>query len=354
MPLFRHQPRPLLGLDISSTAVKLIELSGSRNDMQVDSYAAVGLPQESVVDKQVINPDAVSGAIRKTLKIAGTRTRDACVAVGGSGVITKTIQMPAGLQEDELEQQIQLDAEQYIPFPLDEVGLDFHVLGPSTDSKQNIDVLIAACRRDAIENRVAAVELAGLRCRIVDIEAHALENACQLIRAQLDGGGLRATIAFVDIGATTTTLNIMHAGSIIYTRDQIFGGKQLTEEIMRHYSLSYEEAGKAKRMGGLPDGYAQEVLRPFIVDTVQQVNRALQFFFSSHNQIDKVDQIILAGGCASIPGIDEAVAQHLEVPTRIADPFMHMKISQRARPRMLKLDAPALMIACGLALRSYD
>ncbi len=352
--LLRNKPKPLLGLDISSTAVKLIELGGSRGDMRVESYAAVGLPVESVVDKQVINPEAVSEAIKKALKMAGTRTKDTCVAVGGSGVITKTVPMPAGLREDELEQQIQLDAEQYIPFPLDEVGLDFHVLGPTADGRNSVDVLIAACRRDAIENRVAAVELAGLHCKIVDIEAHALENACQLIREQLEGGGHRATIAFVDIGATTTTLNIMHEGSIIYTRDQIFGGKQLTEEIMRHYSLSYEEAGKAKRTGGLPDSYAQEVLQPFMVDTIQQVNRALQFFFSSHNQIDKIDQIILAGGCSSIPGIDEAVEQHLEVPTRIADPFMNMKISNRARPKMLKLDAPALMIACGLALRSYE
>lgn len=351
--VFKRRPKPLLGLDISSTAVKLIELGGTREKMRVESYAAVGVPPESVVDKQVVDPEAVGAAIRKAVRAANTRTKATCVAVGGSAVITKVVPMPAGLSEDELEQQISIEADQYIPFPLEEVGMDFEVLGP-TESDDGVEVLIAACRNDTIENRVAAVELAGLECKVVDIESHALENACQLISEQLQSSGEGKTVAFIDIGATTTTLNIMHDRNIIYTRDQAFGGKQLTEEIMRHYGLSYDEAGKAKRIGGLPDTYAEEVLQPFVADTIQQINRALQFFFSSHSQVDRIDQIILAGGCASIAGIDQAVEEELEVATRIADPFSNMKIAARAKPKMLKLDSPALMTACGLALRSFD
>lgn len=351
--MFRKKSKTLVGIDISSTAVKLIELGGSRGNMRVEGYAAVAVPPDSVVDKHVNNPEAVGESIKKALHMAGTRTKHACVAVGGASVITKLVPMPAGLSDNELEQQIRLEAEQYIPFPLEEVGLDFEVIGPSGEEPTSVDVLIAACRNETIESRVAAVEMAGLICSIVDIESNALENACHLIREQMTGGK-ENTIAFIDIGATTTTLNIMHAGNIVYTRDQSFGGKQLTEEIMRHYGLSYEDAGKAKRLGGLPDSYADEVLKPFIADAMQQVNRALQFFFASHSQVEKLDQIVLAGGCASIPGIDLALEEQMEVATRIADPFASMKIAARAKPKMLKLDAPALMTAVGLALRSFD
>lgn len=352
--LFKSRTKPLLGIDISSTAVKLIELGGQRQQLQVTSYAAVGLPADSVVDKQVVDPEAVGQAIRKAVKQSGTRTRDVVVAVGGATVISKVISMPADLSDRELEQQIRLEADQYIPYPLEEVGMDFEVIGPSATEDDSVDVFLAACRTDAIDNRVAAIHLGGLTCKIVDIESNALENACQLIAEQIHLKNADQGIAVVDIGATTTTLNIMQAGNILYSRDQAFGGKQLTEEIMAHYGLSYEEAGKAKRRGGLPESYGEEVLRPFIQDITNQIDRALQFFFSSSSRIEKIGQIILAGGCAGIPGIDQAVEEQLEVATRIANPFASMKIMPRARPKQLKLDAPALMTACGLAMRSFD
>ncbi|MES1992610.1 MAG: pilus assembly protein PilM [Pseudomonadota bacterium] len=352
--LFKRRIKPLLGLDISSTAVKLIELGGDLQQPQVVSYAAVGLSPDSVTEKQVADPEAVGQAIRKAVKQSGTRTREAVIAVGGATVISKVITMPAELSERELEQQIRVEADQYIPYPLEEVGMDFEVIGPSAEEDHAVEVLLAACRSETIENRVAAVHLGGLACRIVDIESNALENACILIGAQFSLKNPDQGVAVIDIGATTTTLNIMQGGNIVYSRDQAFGGKQLTEEIMAHYGLSYEEAGKAKRRGGLPDSYGEEVLKPFMQDVISHVERALQFFFSSSSRIEKIGQIVLAGGCASIPGLDQAVEEQMEVATRIADPFARMKILPRARPRQLKLDAPALMMACGLAMRSFD
>ena len=352
--MFKKKAKPIIGLDISSTAVKLLELGGSRNKIRVDSYAAVGLPAEAVVDKLVVDAEAVGEAIQRAIKMAGTRTKQAAVAVGGASVITKIIQLPAGLNENEMEEQVQLEADQYIPFPLEEVGMDFEVLGPTQDDEGSVDVLLAACRSDNIENRVAAVELAGLQCKIVDIEAYALENAAELILGDAVSGPDSQSVALIDIGATTTTLNILQNHKVIYTRDQAFGGRQLTDEIMRHYGLSFEEAGKAKRLGGLPENYGQEVLEPFIEDAIQQINRALQFFFSSHSQIDVVDQIILAGGTAAIEGIDAAVQRELEIPTTIADPFANMTIPARSKPKAVRADAPALMTACGLAMRGFD
>lgn len=353
--LFRPKTPPLLGLDISSTAVKLIELGGNRDQLRLKAYAAAGLPPEAVIDKQVTDPDAVGAALRQAWERAETRTRNIALAVGGSTVITKTIPMPEGLDERELEQQIRVEADQYIPFPLDDVAMDFEVLGPHPSERHMNEVFIAACRNDTIEGRVAAVEIAGLKCRLVDLESRAVENACGLIAEQLaTGEDADSAVAFIDVGATTTTLNIMHRGKITYSREQAFGGKLLTEEIMHRYELSYEEAGKAKRVGGLPDDYADTVLQPFVTDTVHQVQRGLQFFFSSQGSIDRIRQIILAGGCASISGIDRAIESATEIPTRIADPFGRMSVELTTQLKRLQLDAPSLMTACGLALRRFD
>ena len=343
----------ILGLDISSTAVKLLELSRTGTRYRVESYAVEPLPPNSVVEKSIADVEAVGDAIRRAVKRSGTRAKHAAVAVSGSAVITKVISMPASLKPDEMESQIELEADQYIPYPLEEVNLDFEVLGPSQKNPDMVDVLLAASRSENVDTRVAAVELGGLIAKVVDVEAYAMENVFGLIAAQMPAQGDGSTIAVVDVGATMTTLNVLHDGKIIYTRDQVFGGKQLTEEIMRRYGLSYEEAGMAKRQGGLPDNYVPEVLEPFKEAMAQQVSRSLQFFFSS-SQYNSVDHIVMAGGSASIPGVDEQIEAKVGTGTTVANPFANMSLSPRVKPQTLSNDAPSLMIACGLALRSFD
>lgn len=351
--IFKSRKPPLVGLDISSTAVKLLELSRSGDRYRVESYAVEPLPPNSVVEKSVTDAEAVGEAVRRAVKRSGTRARHAAVAVAGSSVITKIIPMPASLSDADMEAQIELEADQYIPYPLEEVYKDFEILGPSANNPDTVDVLLAASRSENVDMRRAAVEAGGLDTRVVDIEAYALENAFSLLGSQLEDEGIEKTVAVVDIGATMTTLNVLHDLKIIYTRDQVFGGKQLTEEIMRRYGLSYEEAGMAKRQGGLPDNYVPEVLEPFKEAMAQQVNRSLQFFFSS-SQYNSIDQIVLAGGSASIPGVDSLIQEQLGIDTLIANPFANMSLASRIKTQSLSNDAPALMIACGLALRSFD
>jgi type IV pilus assembly protein PilM len=343
----------MVGLDISSTAIKLLELSRSGGRYRVESYTVEPLPANSVVEKSIADVEAVGEAIRRAVKRSGTKSKHAAVAVAGSAVITKVISMPSSVGDDEMETQISLEADQYIPYPLDEVNLDFEVLGPSAKNPERVDVLLAASRSENVESRTAAAELGGLTARIVDVEAFAMENAFTLIAEMMEDGGAGRTIAVVDIGATMTTLNVMHDRKSIYTREQVFGGKQLTEEIQRRYGLSYEEAGLSKKQGGLPDNYIPEVLEPFNESMVQQVGRSLQFFFSS-SPYNGVDHIVLAGGCASIPDIDELIAQKTGTETSIANPFANMSLSGKVRPESLSSDAPSMMIACGLALRSFD
>ncbi len=351
--LFSKKNQPLLGIDISSTAVKLLELSRHSGRIRVESYAVEPLPPNSVVEKNIADIEAVGESIRKAIKRSGTKSRQAAVAVAGSSVITKIIPMNASLKEEEMGQQIELEADQYIPYPLEEVNLDFEVLGTNAKNPETVDVLLAACRAENVDVRQEALEDAGLEAEVVDVEAYALENAFSLVAEQLVDGGREQTVAVIDVGATMTTLNVLHDHNIIYTREQVFGGKQLTEEIMRRYGLSYEEAGMAKRQGGLPDNYIPEVLDPFKDAMTQQVSRSLQFFFSS-SQHSQVDHIILAGGSASIVGIDEMIETKIGTTTSIANPFANMALSSKVKPQTLSNDAPAMMIACGLALRSFD
>ncbi len=354
MPILFGRKKPaILGLDISTTAVKLLELSKSGNRYRVESYAVEPLPPNSVIEKNISDVDGVGEAIKRAVKRSGSRCKSAAVAVAGSAVITKVISMQASLSDDDMESQIQLEADQYIPYPLDEVNLDFEVIGESEDDPEMVDVLLAASRSENVDIRVAALEIAGLTASVVDVEAYVMENAFSLIKEQMPDNGLDKTIAVVDIGATITTLNVLHDLRTIYTREQVFGGKQLTEEIQRRYGLSYEEAGMAKRQGGLPDNYSLEVLEPFKESMAQQVSRSLQFFFSS-SEYNNVDHIVLAGGSSSIPGIGDLIESQEGVPTSIANPFVNMKISPKIKAQILNNDAPALMIACGLALRSFD
>jgi type IV pilus assembly protein PilM len=352
--LFGAKSRPLLGLDITTSSVKLVELGRSGGQLRVESYAAEATPVNAVNEKNIVDADAVAEAIRRAVKRAGTKATDVAVAISGDAAITKIIQLPARLGPSDIEGQVELQADQYIPFPMEEVRHDFEVIGPSARDQEMLDVLLVATRTENVEQRQAAVESAGLRARVVDVESFALESACQLLTHQMPDGGANATVALVDFGASSTTFSVLRNLKVIYTRDFAFGGQQLTEEIMRTYGLSVEDAGRAKKEGGLPSNYEPEVLDPFVDDMCQQVSRSLQFFLAAGGGRQQPDQIIVCGGCANIPGVDELIASRVGIPTVIGDPLGQMKISSRAKSQGVKKDATALMTALGLALRSFD
>jgi type IV pilus assembly protein PilM len=352
--LFSRKHRPVLGLDITPSSIKLIELSMSGGQYSVDSYAAEATPQNAMNEKAIVDADAVGEAISRAVKRSGARSKEVAIAISGDAAITKVIQMPRSLKESDLEAQVEMQADQYIPFPMDEVSYDFEVLGNSEKDPDSIDVLLVASRSENVEKRRAAVAAAGLTARIVDVEAFALENACKLMTHQMPDGGIDRSIALVDFGASTTTFSVLRNLKVVYTRDFAFGGTQLTEEIMRTYGLSLEEAGRAKKEGGLPGNYQSEVLDPFIDDMTQQISRSLQFFLASGSGREQPEMILLCGGCANIPGASDVVQSRIGVPSMKGDPLGQMKLSSRARAQAVQRDATALLTACGLALRSFD
>ncbi len=344
----------LIGLDISSTSIKMLELSKSGSSYRIEGIAVEPLPANSMVDKNIAEIEAVGESVKRALNKSKIKSKHCAIAVAGSSVISKKITMPSNLTDEEMEGQIQLEADQYIPYPLEEVNLDFQVLGETEQNPETVDVLLAACRSENVDDRVAAVELAGLTPKIVDIEAYTIETMFQTMAPHLPDEGMDQTVAIVDIGATMTSLSVIHNHHLIYTREQNFGGKQLTEEIMRRYGLSYEEAGLAKRQGGLPDNYEPEVLAPFKETTAQQVSRFLQFFYSAGGNISSIDHLILGGGTAVLENLAELTESHIGVPTTIANPFQNMSATNKINKENLQADGPSFLIAAGLAIRGTE
>lgn len=346
--------RPLLGLDVTTSSIKLIELAESGRGFRVESFAAEPTPPNSINDKAIVDAEAVGEAIRRAVKRSGAKSRDAAVAISGDAAITKVIQMPKHLSASDLECQVELQADQYIPFPMEEVSFDFETVGESERDPDMLDVLLVATRTENVDQKQAAVEAAGLTTRVVDVEAFAVENACSLLSHQMPDSGVEKFIAIVDFGASSTTFSVLHDLKVIYTRDFAFGGQQLTEEIMRTYGLSLEDAGRAKKEGGLPSNYQPEVLDAFMDDMSQQVSRSLQFFLASGTGRDQPDQVLVCGGCANIPGVADVVGSRIGIATEVGDPLGQMKLSSRAKSHGVQKDSTALLTACGLALRSFD
>ncbi|WP_068912902.1 pilus assembly protein PilM [Acinetobacter sp. WCHAc010034] len=340
-----------MGVDISSTSVKVLELSVKSGRYWVESYALVPLPEGSVVEKNILNPEAVGDSLERAINLANAQTSNAALAVPTSMVITKVIEMDADMTSDEREVQIRMDAEQYIPFPLDEASLDFEVLPDRLSNPGRVNVLLVATRIENVEARAEVLELAGLTPKIADVESFALENAFKVFSDTLPMGV--KTVGILDIGHSMTTLSVMQNNKVIYTREQVFGGKQLTQEIQNRYGLSFEEAGRAKKTRALPDDYDIEVLEPFLEAVVQQAARSLQFFFSS-SQFNEIDHILLAGGNANIPGLAKLLQQKLGYRVTIANPFLQMGFSPQIDIKKIENDASSLLAACGLALRSFD
>ncbi len=349
--LFTESTPPLIGIDISSTSVKMVELSHDSHDgYKLESYAIAPLAQDAIQDGNVADLEKVADAIKLAWKSLGTREKHAALALPASAVISKKVLMTAGLREEDMEVQVESEANQYIPFPLDEVNIDFEVIGPAPNSPDEVEVLIVAARKEKIEDRVAAAEVAGLKVNVMDVDSYATEAAYSLVAVQLPHGGIGETVMIIDIGASMMHINVLHDNKPVYAREQAFGGNQLTAEIQRRFGLSVEEAEVSKRKGGLPESYAHDVLRPFMQTLAMEVVRAQQLFTSS-TQFHRVDHIVLAGGCASIPHVAQSVQEKTQVHTMIANPFHGMSMSTKIRPTQLVIDAPAMLIACGLAMR---
>jgi type IV pilus assembly protein PilM len=354
---FSRTAKTLLGIDISSTAIKVIELSYKPNKTnptaqpyRLERFAIEPLPFNAVAEKKIADPEIVGQCVRKAVIKSGTKNKRVAIAVTGTTVITKVISLSANLTDKDMENQIQIEADQYIPHPLEEINLDFEVIGPTPNNPAMVEVLLAASRRENVDDRVAVLEIAGLIATVVDIEAYAMENACCSLLIDRNDPSV---VAVVDIGATNTTLYIIHQGQIIYTREQNFGGQHLQDELQRRLGIPREEAQQKILNVDFNEPPEQEAVMAFKDSLAQQIGRALQFFYSG-TKFNHADRLILAGGAASLSRLDVFMEERLKLPTSVANPFAQMPLAPHIDAKELLLEAPCLMVAVGLALRSFD
>jgi type IV pilus assembly protein PilM len=329
-----------------------VQLSRHGSSYRIDHFAIEPLPQGVIVEKSVQDIEAISGAIRSAVRNSGSNSKFCAVAVSGSAVFTKAISLPANLAEADIESQVQIEANQYIPYPLDEISLDFEVLGPSPRNADMVDILLAASKNENVESRQDALESLGLKASVVDVESFAVANAFELIRER-EGVRSTETVGIFDIGHDLSTLLILRNGRVVYTRDHPFGGNQLIEEITRRYDMTPEQAKFFMRGEPGPDNFEDEVLEPFMLNVVHQISRALQFY-SSSAEFSNIRTMYLAGSMASIKGLADVVEQELGIKTGIADPVSGLEIAPSVAVAALTRNSPNLMVAMGLALRGFD
>lgn len=351
--LFQAKNPQILGVDIGAHSVKAVLLSQHGGHYRVDAYAIEPMIKGSMNERELQDIEAVGTVISKIRRKIPKNVKFAAAAVSGSTVITKVIFMDASLTDEELASQIEVEADSLIPYPLSEVSLDFEKLDRNPNDPSRVNVLLAAARTESVQTRVSALDAGGFSAKVVDVESYCLSRAAELCYGQLPPDANEKLVAVVDIGATMTLLSIVEGGKTIYTRDQMFGGDQYTRSIVSYYGKTWEEAEQAKVGGDLPANYTFEVLAPFQTMLLQQVRRGIQMYLTTSGR-DNIDYLVVSGGSAQIEGVDKLLTDELGIRTVVANPFTKMEIATSVDKQQLEKAAPQLMVATGLAMRSFS
>ncbi|MCE9680216.1 pilus assembly protein PilM [Shewanella sp. AS1] len=351
--LWKRQAPQMVGIDIGSHEIKAVLLSKTADGYKILSHAAVPVKKGAVNDHEIRDADAVLESLRLIKRTIPKTVKYAAVAVSGSAVMTKVIYMDAALTEAEMETQIEIEADNLIPYSLDEVSIDFETLNVNSTDPSKVDVLLSACRTENIDIRVDSLDDINLETKVVDIEGYALGRSFELIAAQLPENANNKVVALVDIGANMTTFAVVEKGETAFIREQAFGGDLFSQSISSFYGMDHEQAEKAKVEGDLPRNYMFEVLSPFQTQLLQQIKRTLQIYSTSSGR-DKVDHIVLCGGTSKLEGMANLLTNELGIHTIIADPFLGCLYADEEVKTALQPQINKYMVACGLALRSYS
>jgi len=348
-----------MGIDISSTGIKLVELSKSRSGYELTAMATVPLPRDAIVENTIIDSTAVSNALIEAVKIAKPSTKNVALAVSGNAVIIKTIQV-ASATELELEAQIGYEADQHVPYDVEDVFLDFHIQGMSADDPEHMDVILVACKREIVEDYQLVINEAGLTTKCIDCGVFALENAAELtdehtvteeseyIFSEEDA----EVNALVNIGANMMNINVLINGRMAFVRDQFYGGQNLTEEIQKAHGISYHNAEQLKI-----DSFASvqaDALEHFYAGLTSELVRSLDFYSASQPDFP-VRKLFLSGGCALLPNITTELEQRLGIDTATLNPLLNVNISPKKFDVRKQRDlGTMMMVPVGLALRKFD
>ena len=350
---FRNSRKNLLGVDISSSSVKVLEIAQNDENFRLESYGIEATAPNSVIENTIADTEAVGDSIEKAVARSGSNLKECACAIAGSKVITKKITLSSEIPEKDLEGQVQLEMVQHIPHPIEDISIDFQIENNPDDSGSPFEITVVATKSENVDSCVVALERGGLIPKVVDVELFALENALSLTSRISRDDRLTGILGIVDIGSSSTKFSVLEAGLITYNREQNFGGKQLLNEIQRNYGLSYEEAKSSLAKSSLEAGFEEKVVAPFVETASQETERALQLFYSSNNAA-RIEQVLLTGGCASLNGIADSIMARIEMPVDIINPFEKIPLSAKIDPKKLRRDAPMLLTAFGLSSRGFD
>jgi len=321
--------------------------------LRLEALAIEPMPKGAMSERSIQDIEAIGNVVAKLKRKLPKTVQSAAVAVSGQTVITKVIFMDVSLTDAELESQIAIEADSLIPYPLDEVNIDFEKLAINEADPSKVNVLLSAARTESVEARIGVLEAANLTAKVVDVESYALSRSLDVYYQQLPSDAYDKCVAIVDIGAVLMLVSVVQAGETIYTRDQVFGGDQYTNSIVAYYNKSFDEAEIGKTTGDLPPNYTFEVLAPFQTSLLQQVRRAVQMFLTTSGK-DQVDYIVLTGGTAMIEGLDRLLIEELGIHTVVAEPFANIEIAPKVDRNILQRHRTQFAIATGLALRSFS
>jgi len=341
--------KDVVGLDIGASSVKAVQLKRSRGTNELVRLGVAPLHPETIVDGVIMDSGTVISAIQQIFTENQIKTKDVVVAVSGHSVIVKKVRITK-MKPEELEEAIPFEAEQYVPYAIEDVNLDFQVLENSDPGAADMDVLLVAVKKDIINDYLSIISTAGLNAVVVDVDAFALENAFELAY-ELDRDQV---VGLVNLGAAVMNINILQGGFSEFTRDSPLGGNRYTESIQKMLGLSYEQA-EALKLGGEVDGRTFRDAQPAIdmvnAEVAGEIRRSFDFFRSSSHS-DTIHRVILSGGCARLPGLVEYLAENLEISFEIANPLRKIKADpKKFNPEELEMIAPQLAVSVGLALR---
>ncbi|MEN9912065.1 MAG: hypothetical protein RI956_509 [Pseudomonadota bacterium] len=342
----------LTAVDITSTAVKMLQLDCVGKTYEISAYASASLPKGALVNGVIEKLPVVVEALGRCISRSGANVRNVALAMPTQSVTTRVLTYPSDFSDRFIQEQIEAEANIHIPFPLEEVRFDFCKLGLNKNGTDS-NILLVAARREQVDGRINVIEAMGLVPTLIDVESYCIQRCVAQSAKAMPKQGKGLILAHLDIGAMTTTLTVVKDDEILFQREQNFGGHQLTLDISKQYSLTVEEAEVKKRTVELPVDYTQRLLKPFLQDTAQTVARSLQFFYTS-TPYSRVDQLLLGGGSSPLPGMVDAITHMTQVPVVMFSPIQGYSFNKRVNVRQIERDAAQLSVVCGLAMRAFD
>lgn len=339
----------VIGLDIGSSSIKLVELVESKNTYKLQNLGIAPLPPEAIVDGALMDSVTIIGAIRELIANTKAKTKDVITSVSGHSVIVKKITLPL-MSDSELEESIQWEAERYIPFDINEVNIDFQIFGSSSENPEVMDVVLVAAKKDIINDYVSVIIESGLNPVIIDVDSFAIENMLS-VNYEMEKD---ETVAMANVGASITNINILKNNMTAFTRDIFKGGNQITEEIQRQLHIDYEEAEKIKvgsKIDATSQSIIQEVLKSASESLAIEIGNSIEFFQST-TTYEKISKLYLSGGGSKIKDFDIVLQQHIGIPVEIVNPFKKIEYSEKNFDlEYLREIGPMMAVGVGLATR---